>query len=140
MSVLLDTCVVSELRRSDGDPRVRAAVNAIPDDDLFLSALTIGEIVKGIALLAPGKKQRALQEWADGLQTKFADHILPADLATCVLWGEIIAQAHRQGFTVPAVDGLIAATARRHGLRLMTRNVADFVATGAVILNPWQES
>jgi predicted nucleic acid-binding protein len=140
MRVLLDTCVVSELRRSDGDPRARAAVNAIPDNDLFLSVLTIGEIVKGIALLEPGKKQQALQEWADGLQTRFADHILPVDLATCVLWGEIIAQARRQGITVPAVDGLIAATARRHGLRLMTRNVADFAATGAVVLNPWQES
>lgn len=140
MRALLDTCVVSELRRSDGDPRVRAAVNAIPDDDLFLSVLTIGEIVKGIALLEPGQKQRTLQEWVDELQTRFADHILPVDLPTCVLWGEIIAQARRQGFTAPAVDGLIAATARRNGLCLMTRNVADFIATGAVILNPWQES
>jgi len=139
MSVLLDTCVVSELRRSDGDPRVRAAVNAIPDDGLFLSALTVGEIVKGIALLAPGKKQQALQEWVHGLQTQFADRILPVDLATCVLWGETIAQARRQGINVPAVEGLIAATARRHGLRLMTRNVADFAATGASLLNPWAE-
>ena len=76
MSVLLDTCIVSELRRSDGDPRVRAAVNAIPDDGLFLSVLTIWEIVKGIALLEPGKKQQALQDWAHGLQTRFADRIL----------------------------------------------------------------
>lgn len=140
MNVLLDTCVVSELRRSDCDPRVRAAVNVIPDDGLFLSALTVGEIVKGIALLAPGKKQQALQEWAHGLQIQFADRILPVDLATCVLWGEIIAQAQRQGINVPAVDGLIAATARRHGLRLMTRNVSDFAATGASLLNPWEEA
>lgn len=140
MSVLLDTCVVSELRRSDGDPRVRAAVNAIPDGNLFLSVLTVGEIVKGIALLESGKKQQALQEWAHGLQTKFADRILSVDLATCILWGEIIAQARRQGITVPAVDGLIAATARRHGLRLMTCNVADFAATGVLLLNPWLES
>ena len=139
MSVLLDTCVVSELRRGDGNLRVREAVNAIPDDDLFLSVLTIGEIIKGITLLEPGKKQQALQEWVRKLQAEFADHILPVDLATCAIWGEVTAQARGRGVTVPAVDGLIAATARRHGLYLMTRNVADFAATGAPVLNPWQE-
>lgn len=139
MSVLLDTCVVSELRRSDGNPRVREAVNAIPDDDLFLSVLTIGEIIKGIALLEPGKKQQALQEWVRKLQAEFADHILPVDLATCATWGEVTAPARGRGVTVPAVDGLIAATARRHGLYLMMRNVADFAATGVPVLDPWQE-
>jgi predicted nucleic acid-binding protein len=138
MKVLLDTCVLSELRRSDGNPRVRMTVENYPDSDLFISVLTLGEIIKGIGLLAPGKKKEGLQRWVQGIEQNYADRMLPIDGETSRIWGEITAQARAQGITVPAVDGLIAATALRYGLHLMTRNTADFAATGVLLTNPWE--
>jgi len=138
MKVLLDTCVLSELRRSDGNPRVRMTVENYPDSDLFISVLTLGEIIKGIGLLTPGKKKEGLQRWVQGIEQNYADRMLPIDGETSRIWGEITAQARTQGITVPAVDGLIAATALRYGLHLMTRNTADFAATGVLLTNPWE--
>jgi toxin FitB len=138
MKALLDTCVLSELRRSDGNPRVRMTVENYPDSDLFISVLTLGEIIKGIGLLAPGKKKEGLQRWVQGIEQNYADRMLPIDGETSRIWGEITAQARAQGITVPAVDGLIAATALRYGLHLMTRNTADFAATGVLLTNPWE--
>jgi predicted nucleic acid-binding protein len=138
MKVLLDTCVLSDLRRSDGNPRVRITVENYPDSDLFISVLTLGEIIKGIGLLAPGKKKEGLQRWVQGIEQNYADRMLPIDGETSRIWGEITAQARAQGITVPAVDGLIAATALRYGLHLMTRNTADFAATGVLLTNPWE--
>ena len=137
MKILLDTCVLSELRRSDGNPRVRMTIENCPDSDLFISVLSLGEIIKGITLLAPGKKKEGLQRWAQGIEQNYTDRILPIDVETSRIWGEITAQARAQGITVPAVDGLIAATALRNGLHLMTRNTADFMATGVLLTNPW---
>lgn len=68
------------------------------------------------------------------------DRILPIDLETAVIWGEVTAKSEKKGKPIPAIDGLIAATAIRHGLQLMTCNVADFEATGAMLINPWDES
>lgn len=140
MKVLLDTCVVSELRRENGNPAVRKAVESLADSDLYVSVLTFGEIVKGISLLAPGKKRQELERWVLGLERHYADHILPVDIETCRIWGEITARARLNGFTLAAVDGLIAATALRHGLHLMTRNTSDFAATGVLLINPWEQS
>ena len=138
MKVLLDTCVLSELRRSDGNPRVRATVESYRDSDLFISVLTLGEIIKGIVLLAPGKKKEGLQKWVQGIEQNYADRVLPIDSETSRIWGEITAQARRQGIIVPTVDGLIAATALCHGLHLMTRNTSDFTATGVLLTDPWE--
>lgn len=137
MRVLLDTCVLSELRRPDGDPSVGRAIEALGSDDLFISALSVGEIVKGIALLKESKNKRGLRRWLEALERDYADHILPIDLETCQIWGELTAAAQHIGKIAPAVDGLIAATARRHGLHVMTRNTEDFQATGVLVLNPW---
>ena len=140
MKSLLDTCVVTELRNPDGHPAVKSAVAEIPDSDLFLSVLTIGEIAKGVGLLAAGRKKKALTSWLTGLETKFGNRILAIDAETARLWGELTARAQRAGVTVPAVDGLLAATAVRHGLRVVTRNTKHFTASGALIIDPWQDS
>ena len=137
MRVLLDTNVLSELRRSVGDPSVRAAVSAIADENLFVSVLTIGEITKGLTLLEPGKKRAALQKWVQGIEQGYADRVLSVDLEICTIWGKLTANARKRGITVPAVDGLIAATAQRHGLHLMTRNIGDYEETGTMLINPW---
>lgn len=139
MSVLLDTCVVSEWGRPKGRPTVKTAVQRVPDEELFLSVLTIGEIEKGVSLLAPGKKQRELASWLHGLQTEFGERVLPVDHQIATVWGQMTARCQRAGITLPSVDGLLAATAVRFGLRLMTRNTRHFEATGAMIIDPWQE-
>ncbi len=139
MRVLLDTCVLSELRRPNGHAGVRRAVDALASDDLFVSVLSIGEITKGIMLLKECRKKRALQAWLLNLERSFADRLLPVDVETGRIWGELTVMAQKQGRTLPATDGLIAATARRHGLHVMTRNVADFDAAGVLLLNPWAD-
>jgi toxin FitB len=135
--VLLDTCVLSELRRPKAHPRVRRAVEALRSDDLFLSVITIGEIARGIALLADANKKRGLREWLQNLEQHYADRVLAVDVETSHIWGELTAQAQKHGKTVPASDGLIAATARRHGLHVMTRNTEHFNMSGVALIDPW---
>ena len=137
MRVLLDTCVLSELRRPKGHPAVREALNGLEDEDLFVSVVSIGEISKGIALLRDTQRKRALATWLLTLERYYADRLLPIDFETCHIWGELTAAAQKAGRVVDATDGLIAATALRHGLRVMTRNTADFEPTGVLLLNPW---
>jgi len=137
MKVLLDTCVLSELRRAQANPGVRQAVESLESEELFLSVLSVGEITKGIAVLTESRKKRALQAWLQAMEHQFADRVLPVDLETSHIWGELTAAAQKEGRIVPASDGLIAATALRHGLHVMTRNTEDFESTGVLLLNPW---
>ncbi len=137
MRVLLDTCVLSELRRPKGHPGVRRAVDAFDNADLFVSVVSIGEIAKGIALLKESQNKRALLVWLQALERDYADRLLPVDLETSHIWGELTAAAQKVGKTVPANDGLIAATAQRHGLHIMTRNTEHFEPTGVLLVNPW---
>lgn len=140
MKVLLDTCALSELRLPKPDAGVASAIRDLDSDDLFVSAITIGEIVKGVALLQDGQKKRQLQSWLQTLERHYGDRLLPVDLETCRMWGELTAAAQKAGRTIPASDGLIAATARRHGLYIMTRNTADFESSGVPLLNPWENA
>lgn len=137
MRVLLDTCVLSELVRPKGHPAVQNAVGALEDDELFVSVLSIGEIVKGIALLKESRKRRELAAWLQELERNCGSRLLPVDLETCRIWGEVTAAAQKAGRQVAATDGLIAATALRHGLHVMTRNRSDFEPVGVLVINPW---
>jgi toxin FitB len=134
---LLDTCVLSELRRPKANPAVQQAIENLDINDLFISVISIGEISKGIALLAEGLNKRAIQTWLQTLERDFSDRLLPIDLETSRIWGELAATTQKAGRPVPAVDALIAATAFRHGLHVMTRNTADFEPTGVLLVNPW---
>ncbi len=137
MKVLLDTCVLSEIRHPRGNPAVREAVLAFRDRELFISVLTLGELAKGIALLDAGQRQQELNAWLTGLEQQFADRILDITADIVRVWGELTAAAQRNGRVVPATDGLIAATALQHGLQVMTRNVENFTPTGVRVLDPW---
>ena len=137
MRVLLDTCVLSEIRRPKGHPRVRRAVEALDSEDLFLSVVSIGEIAKGIALLKDTKRKDDLLVWMQALEADYADRVLVVDVETSHIWGELTAEAQRAGKIIPTSDGLIAATARRHGLHVMTRNTEHFKAAGVLLLDPW---
>jgi len=136
--VLLDTCVLSELRHPKGHPGVRQAVDAFNEEDLFVSVISIGEILKGVSLLRESPKRHALETWLKTLERDYGDRLLSIDLETSRLWGELTASAQKAGRMVHATDGLIAATALRHGLRVMTRNTDDFKPTGVLLLNPWE--
>jgi predicted nucleic acid-binding protein len=138
VKVLLDTCALSELRLPKPDAGVASAIRDLDSDDLFVSAISIGEIVKGVALLPDGQKKRLLQSWLQTLERHYGDRLLPIDLEICRMWGELTAAAQKAGRTIPASDGLIAATARCHGLYIMTRNTADFEPAGVPVLNPWE--
>lgn len=138
MRVLLDTCVVSEIARPQGDEGVRRRVSGIRDRDLFLSVITVGEVAKGIALLDPGRKRFGYEAFLLALQQDYGSRILPIDHETARLWGETTAACAKAGKALSVADGLIAATAIRHGLRVMTRHVSDFDGTGAMVVDPWE--
>lgn len=137
--VLLDTCVLSEVQRPQGSVAVRARVAELDPDHVYLSVITFGELAKGITLLAPGARRRELELWLLGLEQRYSEHLLGIDPEVSRLWGEITARAQRDGIIIPATDGLIAATALRHGLHVMTRNTKHFAATGVLIIDPWDE-
>jgi predicted nucleic acid-binding protein len=138
LSFLLDTCVLSELTRPTPHSRVSAWLGEQDAAALHLSVLTVGEIEKGVALLPRGMKKRSLTTWLATLRSTYADRLLPVDSAIAAIWGRTAAAVQRRGRRLSVVDGLIAATALHHGLTVVTRNVADFQATGATLLNPWE--
>lgn len=138
MRILLDTCVLSELRKPRGKSSVHAAVSEVASENLFISVISVGEIIKGIALLNEGKKKRQLQSWAQTLERYYSDRILNVDFETTRIWGEITAIAQKGGKIIHVSDGLIAATALRHGMHIMTRNIPDFEPSGALLINPWE--
>lgn len=136
MSYLLDTNVVSELVRKKPSPRVVRWFDEVPDEALHLSTLTLGEIRKGIEGLADGRRKERLRLWLEqDLPAWFEERILPVDAGVANRWGRMLASIERP---TPAIDSLLAATALRHELRLVTRNVNDFQDFGVGIVNPWQ--
>jgi len=136
---LLDTCALFELQRPRADLRVRARVEKLDPDALFLSVITLGELTKGVASLPESRRRTELRSWLMGLEQRFADRILGIDADVTHLWGELTARTQAQGVRVPVGDGLIAATALRRGLTVVTRNTRHVAASGAVILDPWNE-
>jgi hypothetical protein len=135
VSYLLDTKVLSELRRKVPHPAVVALFSNRPATTLYISVLTIGELRKGIETLADTSRRLALLDWLEtDLPHFFIGRILPVDLAVAERWGHLVAQAGR---LLPAIDSLLAATALQHSLRLVTRNQRDFELPGLEVINPW---
>jgi predicted nucleic acid-binding protein len=135
---LLDTNCVSELVRSQPNPGVLVWMEAVDENLLYLSVLSLGEIRKGVAGLSQGKRRTQLETWLElELQARFAGRVLPIDAAISDRWGLLAAEAKRKGRALSAIDGLLAATALHHNLTIVSRNVADFANTNVQILNPW---
>jgi len=136
---LLDTNCISELVRSNPEPRVLQWVDATDESLLYLSVLTLGEIRKGIATLPAGQRRTHLEAWLElELKSRFAGRILSIDVGIADRWGILAATAKRTGRALAAIDGLLAATALHHNLTLVTRNVADFSSTAIPLVNPWE--
>jgi predicted nucleic acid-binding protein len=129
---LVDTNVVSEARR--GAPAAIDWLRSVDSETLFLSVITLGEIMRGIALKRksdPAAGAR-LEDWLQTLRRDYARRILPIDDRVSIEWGRLSALRTRGD-----ADGLIAATATVHGLSLVTRNVRDFEDLDVPVLNPW---
>jgi predicted nucleic acid-binding protein len=106
--------------------------------DLTLSVLTIGELERAVSMLDDGRRRRALTTWVrEELPRQFLGRVLDVDTTTAAAWGALSARASKSGRTLPVVDGLLLATALRHELTVVTRNVSDFEAWGVPVLNPW---
>ena len=136
MSYLIDTNVMSELVRSKPDAAVLDWFANTPDDALFLSALTLGEIRKGVEKLADTPRREKLRLWLEhDLRDWFGPRILPIGPDVADHWGRLLAQAGRP---VPAIDSLLAATAAHYGLSMVTRNEKDFAGFGLEVINPWR--
>jgi toxin FitB len=136
---LLDTNCISELVRSSPEPRVLDWMEAADESLLYLSVLTLGEIRKGVAGLPPGKRQTQLEMWLElDLQARFSGRILPINALIADRWGLMAAEAKRKGWALPAIDGLLAATALQHNLTIVSRNISDFTNTRVPTLNPWE--
>ena len=137
MSYLIDTNVLSELRRKVPDARVVDWFSQRPAGTLYLSVLTLGEIRKGIEALPDPPRRLALLDWLETeLPAFFSGRILPIDSAVADRWGRLVALAGRP---LPAIDSLLAATAAQHGLILVTRNLRDVQGLGVQVINPWDE-
>ena len=137
MSFLLDTNVVSEIRKKAPDRGVATWFASVPADKLFLSVLVVGEIRQGIARLVRRDPAQAeiFERWLSQLVDGYGDRIVPITVRIAEAWGRLNVPD-----PVPVVDGLLAATALRHGLHVMTHATAHFAATGVLIIDPWKES
>ena len=138
MRVLLDTCVLSELRKDNCHGNVRRTIEEYTEESIFLSVITIGEITKGVGLLSESQRKRELQSWLQTIERYYSDRILSVDLEIVRIWGEITATAQKSGKIIAVSDGLIAATALRHGLHIVTGNTSDFEPGGVLLINPWE--
>ncbi|HEX2009909.1 MAG TPA: type II toxin-antitoxin system VapC family toxin [Roseateles sp.] len=138
MSYLVDTNVLSELRRKQPDSNVAHWFSARPSGTLYLSVLTLGEIRKGVEAMSDQNRKLPLLDWLEtDLPAFFEGRILSVDGAVAELWGRMLAKAGRP---LPAIDSLLAATALHHGLMLVTRNVRDMEGLGVTLINPWNVS
>jgi predicted nucleic acid-binding protein len=136
---LLDTNVLSEIRKPRGHTGVKEFVNNLREEDIFISVLSIGEICFGIEKLPAGPKKTELYIWlTQKLPDRFGNRIIDLDRNIMAEWGKLQARTREN---LPVVDSLIAASALAHRLIIVTRNVRDFkMIEGVALLNPWEEA
>jgi toxin FitB len=134
VAFLLDTNVVSEIRKPRPDPKVEAWLASVPEADLHLSVLVVGEIRQGVERLRRREPARAApyEAWLSELARRFADRLVPVTVEVCEEWGRLNVPD-----PLPVVDGLMAATAKVRGWTFVTRNVADLARTDVRLLDPF---
>jgi predicted nucleic acid-binding protein len=133
---LIDTCVLSELRKKIPNQGVIDWFAARSVSTLYLSVLSLGELRKGITALEEVKRRETLLNWLESdLPLFFSGRILSIDTDIANRWGDLLAAAKRP---MPAIDSLIVATASLHGMSVVTRNQRDFEGFGVEVINPWR--
>ena len=136
---LLDTNLISELVRPRPNPGVIDWIQSTDESLLHISVLTLGEVRKGIAVLADGRRRASLESWLEHeLALRFSQRILPIGQEIADRWGRISAAARGRGRPLPVVDGLLAATALHFNLTVVSRDATYAVVAGLDLFNPWQ--
>lgn len=138
--IVLDTNVVSEAMRPEPTPEVVAWLNAQAAETLYLSSVTLAELLFGIGALPAGKRKDRLTSALERLLGLFPGRVLPFDQEAARLYAEMAVAARAAGRPMPMADGYIAATASAHGFAVATRNVTDFSDTGLEPIDPWASS
>jgi predicted nucleic acid-binding protein len=139
VSFLLDTSAVCEWAKLRPDAGLAAWLAAVAEDQVFVSVATLAELKAAVDDLPRGGRRRRLEEWlAEEVLFRFESRILPVDAATADGWGWFMARAQMRGRPIGAVDAVIAATASRYDLSLVTRHAADFQILGVRVFNPWK--
>jgi predicted nucleic acid-binding protein len=136
--IILDTNVVSEPLRPEPDPAVIAWLDAQEPQTLYITAVSLAELLAGVASLPKGKRRDALEHALKvQIELLFADRILPFDGDAAEALARSSVEAQANGNTIHFADCAIAAIARAHGFIVATRNVRDFIGTGVEVFNPW---
>jgi predicted nucleic acid-binding protein len=136
--ILLDTNVVSEAMRPEPHPAVRNWLNEQPAETLYLSSVTLAELLFGIAALPAGKRKNTLESALDGLMELFGDRVLSFDPDAARHYAELAVTARTAGLGFPTPDGYIAAIAASRGLVVASRDTGPYQAVGLRVLNPWE--
>ena len=136
--IVLDTNVVSEAMKPQPHPIVRAWLNAQAAETLYLSSVTLAELLFGISTLPNGKHKNMLSEALDGLMGLFENRVLSFDFAAACRYAELAVTARTAGRGFPVPDGYIAAIAASHGFKIASRDMAPFEAVGIDVINPWE--
>jgi predicted nucleic acid-binding protein len=137
--IVLDTNVLTELMRARPAPEVMAWTDAQPTSELFISVITVAEILYGIARMADGKRKQGLLDLATLMfDEDFAGRILSFDAGAAVHYAGLAAEGEAKGQVVDMADGQIAAIAALHDARVATRNVRHFDYLGVAVINPWE--
>jgi toxin FitB len=135
---LLDTNVLSELRRARPDPKVVRFVAAQPLGRLFVSVVTLGEIRFGIELVGDLARRAELSEWlTHRLRPMFEGRVLPVSEDVMFIWRLLVEEGRKIGHTFSQPDLIIAATGRRHGLTIVARDTSGYAHARVPVFNPW---
>jgi hypothetical protein len=138
VNYLLDTCILSELLKDKPDTSVVRWLASVAEEACTISVLTIGEFQKGIAKLGDTKRAARLRAWVEtDLADRFTGRVLDVDTAIAAIWGALCGEAERHGRKLPVIDSLIAATAQRHRLTVVTRDDSYMKAASVPTINPW---
>lgn len=138
MNILLDTNVISELVRKQPNNQVINWIDSHNESSLYLSVITLGELMKGISKLRDNTRAKQLEHWVyHDLTHRFEGRILTLDASVMGRWGRIQGHAARDNYTLPVMDSMIAATAIEHNMIVATRNTEDLIRCGADVINPW---
>ena len=138
-SWLLDTNIVSELRRPRPEPRGVAFVAAQPLDRLFLSVVTLAEIRFGIEQVSDAGRRADLNDWLNlKVRPMFERRVLPVTEDVMLKWRLLVEQGRKDGHTFSQPDLIIGATALHHGLTVVSRDAADYLRAGVPLLDPWE--
>jgi len=137
--IILDTNVVSELSKPTGDARVLEWLNSQPERNLFLTAITLAEILEGVSLLPDGKRKQMLRVTINEAVARFVNPVLPFGRQAAEVYATLVVRAKAKNYTLPIADAQIAAIAASQGFTVATRDVAPFRAAGVAVINPWEE-